>query len=152
VASSRYQVKPRKTRIPLAKPLTKGNSFSSLKKFATIFALVAALLITDLHWCVLQSVTWANMISESQAATFSEKVADVLSGQNPCDHCIAIESERSSEGEKNLDLSTKSILLSPIASTRITSCRRESLLFSLSAETFGKAQLFDSGIDHPPRV
>lgn len=152
MASSRPQVKPRKTRIPLAKTLTRGNSFFRLKKFATILALVAAVLITDLHWCVLQSVTYANMISESQATTFSEKVADVLSGQNPCDHCISIESGRSSDSEKNLDLSTKSILLSPIASTKIEAARNESMLFSLAGDSSGKAQLYGSGIDHPPRV
>ncbi len=123
-----------------------------MKKFATILALVAAVLITDLHWCVLQSVTYANMISESQATTFSEKVATVLSGKNPCEHCIAIESERNSDSEKNLDLSTKSFLLSPLASTKVSSKRHESVLFSFSLNTFGKAQLSGSGIDHPPRA
>ena len=152
MASSLPQVNPRKTRIPLAKALTRGNPLFRLKKFATILALVAAVLITDLHWCVLQSVTYANMISESQAATFSEKVADVLSGRNPCEHCVAIETERSSDNEKNLDLSTKSILLSPISSTRIESARNESMLFSLAFDSSGKAQLSDSGIDHPPRA
>jgi hypothetical protein len=132
--------------------LTQGNSFSQLKKFATILALVAAVLITDLHWCVLQSVTWANMITESKAATFSEKVADVLSGQNPCEHCDAIEAARHSDSERDLDLSTKSILLSPIVSSKVTSDRQESILFCLLGNSFGKSQLTGKGIFHPPRA
>ncbi len=152
MASSRPQVNPRKTRIPLAKTPVRGNPFPSLKNFATILALVAAVLITDLHWSVLQSVTWANMISESQAATFPEKVASVLSGQNPCEHCMAIESGRSSDSEKNLDLSTKSILLVPIASNGVSPGRHDSMLFRLPLDSFGQAQLSGRGIDHPPRV
>ncbi|MDF2377012.1 MAG: hypothetical protein P1U81_12265 [Verrucomicrobiales bacterium] len=53
-----------------------------MKKFTSILAIVAAFLSTDLQWSVMQTVTWVNMIQQSDSTTsLAQKVVSTITGQ-----------------------------------------------------------------------
>lgn len=116
-------------------------------------ALLAAVLLTDVHWGVMQSVSWARMIQQAdRSADFVDVVAATLSGADPCAHCLALQSERESEQEETLDLLTKLQVLAPISAASTNLSRAECPLFALAGRTARPADGFPAGIDPPPRA
>ncbi|MEM7697692.1 MAG: hypothetical protein AAF236_04730 [Verrucomicrobiota bacterium] len=112
---------------------------------------LAALIVTDLHWAVMQTITWAEMISQRQPAiSFSEMLAETVSGEAPCDRCEAIAAERSSEDEHLLDLLAKAPLVAenPARLPRLGHPSTE--LFDLSPRQQGLPEVFHLLPTPPP--
>ncbi|MEM9280979.1 MAG: hypothetical protein AAGA96_04070 [Verrucomicrobiota bacterium] len=124
-----------------------------MRRIATILAVLAALLLTDVHWSVMQSITWARMIAigESEVA-ISKRIADTFSGHHRCIFCFALEAERSSDQEETLDLITKFQVLGTVSPTHRHFSPPRRALFSLYPGGIRPPSQFPSGIDHPPRV
>lgn len=123
-----------------------------LKCVSTVLAFAAALLLTDLHWCAMQSITWANMIGDSNRSTFSERVSEVLSGTSPCEHCDALQKGIDSEGEQLLEMITKTVTISPVSISSVSPVRNSALLFNLAKPQLRASQCEKAGIKRPPRI
>ncbi|MEM6280509.1 MAG: hypothetical protein AAF733_13585, partial [Verrucomicrobiota bacterium] len=66
-----------------------------MRKFIASLALIAAFLSTDLQWSVMQTVTWAHMIHQSDSpVSLQEKIISTITGEAPCDHCAALAEEQ----------------------------------------------------------
>lgn len=124
-----------------------------MKKFTTILAIIAAFLSTDLQWSVMQTVTWVNMIHQSEStASLSEKIVSTVTGEAPCQHCQALADEQGSERNEILSLLGKGPLLAPVESSLFRLTHQGHTLFTLAASTARHDLIFPSGIDHPPRA
>ena len=126
---------------------------SRLKKFITSLALAAAFLSTDLHWSVMQTVTWVHMIHQSEStASFSDKLISTVTGEAPCKHCQALAEEKGSERNEILSLLGKGPLLASVTVEQwhLSRCGYE--LFALRSPACTPGLLAVSGIDHPPRA
>ncbi len=124
-----------------------------MNRITTILALLAAVLLTDVHWSVMQSVTWAKMVSEGDTNVgLIARISETVSGAAPCDHCIALEVERSSEQEETLDLLTKTQVLAPIQAVNLQFSHPGEALFLVGKECLTPANISPGGIEHPPRV
>ena len=124
-----------------------------MNRLITILALTAAVLLTDVHWGVMQSITWAKMVAvQSSDESLSSRIAQAISGEAPCDHCLALESERTSEQEEILDLLAKSQVLGPINAGSVKFSHPGFALFNLDAPQFVAPGIAPPGIDRPPRA
>jgi len=124
-----------------------------LKKFITILALAAAVLSTDLHWSVMQTVTWAKMIHQSDSsASLTEKVISTITGEAPCRYCEALAGEQGSERNEILSLLGKGPLLAPLDGSVFRLSHTGLTLFELAALSRPDLRIFPTGIDHPPRA
>jgi len=124
-----------------------------LKFLSTVFALLTVLVLSDLHWGVMQTVAWAKMVNDSTEATsFTEKVVKTVSGEAPCERCLHLQSERNSEEEQTLDFVTKSQVFAPVAIARFRLSHGGSALFSLAVRELQPDDPGSDAIDHPPRV
>ncbi|HAV61739.1 MAG TPA: hypothetical protein DCY13_05160 [Verrucomicrobiales bacterium] len=66
-----------------------------------VIALMLALSL-GLHWTVLQSVAWVNMlVSYSSECGFTEAVVKTFDGSSPCRICLAVDQGRQSEREQS---------------------------------------------------
>ena len=130
-----------------------SNNLLVLNRFTIILAILAALLLTDVHWGVMQSITWAKMVSEGdRSVTLITRITQTVSGQAPCDHCVALEGERTSEQEETLNLLAKSQVIAPISVANLQFSHPGVALFRVGAEYLIPAAIAPGGIDHPPRV
>lgn len=124
-----------------------------MKKLFTSLALIAAFLSTDLQWSVMQSVTWACMIQQSDApVSFPKKVLSTITGEAPCDFCEALAEEQNSERSEILSLIGKGPLLAPLDGSPFQLTHSGQALFSLSERNRVQDQVARAGIEHPPRV
>lgn len=111
------------------------------------------LVLSDLHWGVMQTAAWAKMVNDSTELTsFTEKVARTVSGEIPCEHCLHLQSERNSEEEQTLDFISKSQVLAPISGASFRLSHGGSALFSLALRDLQPDDPGSDAIDHPPRV
>ncbi len=129
---------------------------ASLKRIGVILSLLAAVVLTDIHWAVMQSVAWADMIRQDQAVGAESLVDSVVRNvvsADPCKHCDAIQAGQNSEREQQLDILLKLGTLAPITFTQTSLPPREESPFIFVKEPV--AQFPDApspGIDQPPRV
>ena len=64
----------------------------------------------------MKSITWAKMVSEGdRSETLITRITRTDSSQAPCDHCVTLEGERTSEQEETLNLLAKSQVIAPIS-------------------------------------
>lgn len=124
-----------------------------MKKFTSILAIVAAFLSTDLQWSVMQTVTWVNMIQQSDSTTsLAQKVVSTITGQAPCEHCEALASEQNSERNEIFSLLGKCPMLAPLGGSPFRLSHRGDELFVLVAGIGRRDLILTSAIDHPPRA
>ncbi|MDF1658203.1 MAG: hypothetical protein P1U58_11370 [Verrucomicrobiales bacterium] len=124
-----------------------------MRKFITILAFAAAILSTDLHWSVVQTVIWAKMIHQSDSsASFSEKVISTITGEAPCHHCEALAAEQGSERNEILSLLGKGPLLAPLGTSIFRLSHKGLRLFELATVGNPDLPIFATGIDRPPRA
>ena len=91
-----------------------------------------------LHWPILQSVAWMNMlVTFAQEDGFEQAVVKTFGGENPCDMCLFVAEGKKASQEIPQELSLKKIDLAP-AEKAIVFVPRPSAFeptpFSLSAE------------------
>lgn len=111
------------------------------------------LVISDLHWGIMQTVAWAKMVNDStEMVSLSEKVARTVSGEFPCEQCLHLQSERNSDEEQTLDLVTKSQVLAPITVANFRISRNGSALFSMKLTSLQPDDPGSPAIEHPPRA
>ena len=66
-----------------------------MRTLARLLCLLVAIMVVDGHLLIGQSVAWFKMIHDrAPAMGLQEAVADTLSGDSPCEICLAIEDER----------------------------------------------------------
>ena len=124
-----------------------------MKRFASILAILAAVLLTDVHWSVMQSVSWFQMIQQSPSEiSLAETVISTISGHLPCDHCKALQEGRTAEQEKEFAFLAKGHLLLPIASEKTSLSHLHTALFDLLEPVPLRADPAVLGIDRPPQV
>ncbi len=124
-----------------------------MNRFTTVLAIFAAVLLTDAHWGVMQSITWVKMVAvQGSDDSLSSRIAEVVSGQSPCDQCLALGNERNSQEEKTLELLTKSQALGLISVAKIDLSHSGIALFDLNSPFIAPAGNGPPGIDHPPRA
>ena len=103
-----------------------------LKKSGLILCLLATFVLTEVHWTVMQSITWIVMIQASEAPiSLGEKIASAVSGKAPCDHCEALLKEKGASRSEVLSMIGHSPLLGPIPQRKMRPARENFLLFSL---------------------
>jgi hypothetical protein len=89
---------------------------SRIKK--TLVAVVLVLSI-GLHWPLLQSVAWLNMIvSFSKEQGFQQAIATVLSGKRPCQLCKFVSAGQKAEQKQTKEITTKKFDLFAVTTTR----------------------------------
>lgn len=104
-----------------------------MRKFAAILSLFAAVLLTEAHWSVMQSITWAAMIqSTDSSASFAETVLSTLSGEAPCQHCQALLEEKESQRNDVLAMMGQAPVLAPFCRSLARPTRKDVLLFSIT--------------------
>ena len=124
-----------------------------LKQIATTLALLAAILLTDIQWSAMQSVTWVKMVSEGdRSAGLVGRIAQTVSGSVPCDHCVALEKERSSDKEETLNLLTKFQVMAPIGRDSLQFSHPGAPLFLIEDSNLIPAKIAPGRIDPPPRA
>lgn len=107
-----------------------------LKKLAVILCLLATTVLTEVHWAVMQTVTWVSMIQTSEAPlSLGEKILSTISGEAPCEHCEAIAEEKSSSRSEVLSLLHQGPVLGPLQRKVARPARHEVFLFSLARES-----------------
>ena len=66
-----------------------------------LLCLLAALAVLEGPHLALQAYAWCTMVSErAPVLGFEEAVAETLSGQRPCEKCLALEKEREKKSEQ----------------------------------------------------
>ncbi|MEM1443879.1 MAG: hypothetical protein AAGF67_16145 [Verrucomicrobiota bacterium] len=124
-----------------------------MKNLIASLALIAAFLSTDLHWSVMQTMTWAHMIQQSEStASLSEKIVSTITGEAPCDHCSALAEEQNSERSEILSLLGKGPLLVPLDGSAFLLTHSGHSLFQLAMCSGRESQFFPEGIKPPPRA
>ncbi|MEM9016987.1 MAG: hypothetical protein AAGC68_08230 [Verrucomicrobiota bacterium] len=124
-----------------------------MRKLFTIPALIAAFLSMDLHWSVMQTVTWVAMIQESgEQATLGEKVIATITGQDPCLHCDALAEQRQSERDEPFSLFGNGPQLAPIVLSQSTISHCRHALFALGSTPIPLDSWISPGIERPPCV
>jgi hypothetical protein len=69
---------------------------------------VALVLSIGLHWPLLQSVAWLNMIvSFSKEQGFQQAVATALSGKRPCQLCKFVSAGQKAEQKQTKEITTR---------------------------------------------
>jgi len=69
-----------------------------LRRFGHVLLIVALLAATGMHWAVLQSIAWTNMLAENlQKTSVSEAIERTFNGDHPCDLCIGISKGKQEE-------------------------------------------------------
>ncbi len=88
-----------------------------MKQFTTILAILAAVVLTDTQWAVMQSITWAQMIlaDERDEVSLITVITDAVSGKELCTSCRVIERERNSDQERTLTIISKVGIVAPIS-------------------------------------
>ena len=67
---------------------------------AKILTLLCAIILTDIPSTAIQAIAWLAMIRDrTPAMGFAEAVSDTLSGQNPCEICLAIRDQNDRESK-----------------------------------------------------
>jgi hypothetical protein len=86
------------------------SSIHALRRTARFALLLALACSIGLHWALLQTVAWTDMIIVySRGASLAEAISKTFDGKHPCDLCQAIAQGR--EAEKKQDQpQVKSIL------------------------------------------
>ncbi len=126
-----------------------------MKRLQQILAIIVAVVLTDAHWAVLQSVAWVEMVSDARADTeveFSVAIRDVISGGQPCVKCCLIQKELDSDQEQLLEAIAKSGTAAPLGRSSVLLPPRKTKKATFHPEF---AHFFDSDssdIDHPPQV
>ncbi len=124
-----------------------------MRRISTVLAILAAILLTDVHWSVLQTITWVEMVRTSSSdAGLVDRVVETVTGAVTCDHCIALADERSSEPEELLDLLAKSQFLAPIRSGSLGLSHGSESLFRLAPLESPSWLPPCYDIEHPPRT
>jgi len=88
-----------------------------MKHFTTILAILAAVVLTDTQWAVMQSITWTQMVlaDERDDISLFTVIADTVTGKDLCTSCRFIERERNSDQEKTLTIISKMGIVAPIS-------------------------------------
>lgn len=126
-----------------------------MRRLGQIGCLLVAFSVTDLHWFVLQSITWAEMIASASSRpemSLSEAVVRTLSGESPCSRCEAIQEERDSDREQILELISKTLILAPISNGPLRAPSRTGGGVLCPADGTIYAFLLSSELDPPPRA
>ena len=130
-----------------------SKRFTDVRNFIASLALIAAFLSTELQWSVMQTVTWAHMIQQSEsAASFGEKVISTITGEAPCDYCSALAEEKGSERNEVCSLLGKGPFLAPLDSPAFRLTHYGHSLFSLADRHGTESQFIAEGIKPPPRA
>lgn len=123
-----------------------------MKKVSQILAILAAVVITDAHWAVMQSITWVDMVSGTSGDDVPMAILEAISGERPCVKCCLIQQERESEQERQLEIVSKSGTIAPLHNSRIVVPRPLSTKAIFHPWEFHYSYSEISGIDHPPQV
>jgi hypothetical protein len=85
----------------------------------TVIALVLVISI-GLHWPLLQSVAWLNMIvSYSKVCGFEQAVAKTFSGKHPCKLCKLVDAGKKAEKKQSKEIVLKKFDLLPYSHATI---------------------------------
>ncbi|MDF1850703.1 MAG: hypothetical protein P1U85_07720 [Verrucomicrobiales bacterium] len=103
-----------------------------MKKSGFILCILATTVVTEVHWAVMQSVTWVAMIQTSNSsATLGEKLLSTISGEAPCDHCEALAEEKGASRSEVLSMIGQAPLLAPTPWQKASTSRTDIYLFLL---------------------
>ena len=82
--------------------LAQNSDSKVLSRFKSTMVAVALVLSIGLHWPLLQSVAWVNMIvSFARQDGFEQAVVKTFSGRHPCKLCKLVEEGRKAEKKKS---------------------------------------------------
>jgi len=126
-----------------------------LKKLQQILAIVVAVVLTDAHWAVLQSVAWVEMVSVAtteKEVGFTDAIRDVIAGEQPCVKCCLIQEERESDREQWLETIAKSGTIAPLDRSNALLPPREKKKATFHPVFVHFYDSYGSDIDHPPQV
>ena len=126
-----------------------------MKHFTTILAILAAVVLTDTQWVVLQSITWTQMVLADERVDVSlfTVITDTVTGKDLCTSCRFIERERNSDQEKTLTIISKMGIAAPISFSKYALSLPEGN--ALSWDSSRKIFPSDTNplpIDHPPQA
>lgn len=72
--------------------------------------LIAALVATDAHWGILQSVAWTTMlVNHLHTGSLRQAVSATFDGKHPCCLCKAVAAAKKSEQKKPVVVSLKQL-------------------------------------------
>lgn len=120
-----------------------------MKSLAAALALFASVLLTDVHWAVMQSISWVEM-SWNASPSSERSIADLLSGKTVCHHCDAIREGQESDGERTCDLLAQGRILAPVAWEQLRLPDRSWTRVRWLERASGLPGLFVPGVQKPP--
>lgn len=121
-----------------------------MKNLAAALALFASVLLGDVHWAVMQTLTWTEMARQETDAGI-RSVMKIFSGESVCEHCEAIREGRDSNRENPSELLSQSRLLAaPLVAEPPAIPERFGEDVSWTGEPRTRAALFRSSVPVPP--
>ena len=103
-----------------------------------------------LHWVVIQSFAWTNMIVEnSKRASLCEAIAQTFDGTHPCSLCHVVNKGKSSEKTSDFQSSTPKVDM--ICVSRLRHLIRPFIPVEYSVRDFGPSRIGRSPLVPPPR-
>lgn len=118
-----------------------------MRTLGSILALLAAFVLTDSHWVLMQSISWIDM---SLRTTPEASVGEMLSGKIQCAHCKAIEQKKNSKQEQQQERFNESRLLAAIPAAPFSLALPDGKKYSPSTSLTWCFQDYIPGIDKPP--
>ena len=126
-----------------------------IKRFTTILALLAAVVLTDMQWAVMQSITWTEMVfaKERDGTSLLTVIVDTVSGKELCTSCRVIQNQRDSEQNRTLKIISKPGVVVPITFAKYALPGPDShSLFWTNTRAHRMDDSFPQSIDHPPQA
>ena len=81
-----------------------------LSRFKNVIVATALIFSIGLHWPILQSVAWLNMlVSYSEQDGFEQAVVKTFDGKHPCKLCHFVESGKKAERKEAKHISLKKL-------------------------------------------
>jgi hypothetical protein len=94
--------------IQLTKRRLPENSASNLSRIKNTLVAVVLVLSIGLHWPLLQSVAWLNMIvCFAKEQGFQQAVATTFSGKHPCKLCKFVTAGQKAEKKQTKEVTSK---------------------------------------------
>lgn len=83
---------------------------ATVKKIGHLLLIVALLGATGGHWAVLQTIAWANMLSQNlQSDSVATAISKTFDGAHPCKMCQRIAAGKQDEKKADLPLQVKKL-------------------------------------------
>ncbi len=102
--------------------------------FLQLLPVVVLLSIGDVHWLVMQSVTWGQMAAESADAdgSVARTLYQSIIGEEKCDRCHQLEADREEDRDGQAQWESKQLLASGCANRELRAFRRAGQRLALS--------------------